>query len=181
MQLYNKTFTHQNREAKITALACLLFGGLFYGLGNVDIFPVPVIFQLVGVILIVCAVYIATAYILKQYSVSISKNDNSDGSTRELYDLIVRERKGKREPKICHIGLDTIISIKRVTKNSLKNAKNEKIDGFIYIYDTRYAWKERIEITAATGDYQSVIYLSNDDDLFRILSETLKDHTPTEN
>ena len=181
MWLYNKTFTHQNREAKIIALACLLFGGLFYGFGNTDIFPIPVIFQLVGVILIVCSVYLATAYVLKQYSVSISKNDNRDGNACELYDLIVRERKGKREPKVCHIGLDTIVSVKVVTKNSLKKAKNEHLNGFRFIYDTRYAWKERIEITALTGDYESVIYLSYDDALFRVLSENVRDHTPKGN
>ena len=177
MWLYNKTFIHQNREAKITALACLLFGGLFYGFGNTDIFPAPVIFQLVGVILIVCSVYLATAYILKQYSVSISKNDNRDGNTCELYDLIVRERKGKREPKVCHIELDTIISVKIVTKKDLKKTKSEKLNGFRYIYDTKYAWKERIEITALTGDYQSVIYLSYDDKLFEILSESVRDRS----
>ena len=181
MWLYNKTFTHQNREAKITALACLLFGGLFYGFGNTDIFPMPVIFQLVGVIMIVCSVYIATAYILKQYSVAITRNDNSDDNACELYDLIVRERKGKREPKVCHIGLDTIISVKTVTKNSLKKTKNEKLDGFRYIYDTRYVWKERIEITAQTGDYQSVIYLSYDEELFRVLSENTRDRTYKDN
>ena len=180
MWLYNKTFIHQNREAKITALACLLFGGLFYGFGNSDIFPMPVILQLIGVILIVCSVYLATAYILKQYSVSILKNDNSDGSTSELYDLIVRERKGKREPKVCHIGLDTIISVKVVTKNSLKKTKNEKLDGFRYIYDTKYTWKERIEIIAQTGDYQSAIYLSYDDELFRVLIENTRDHSQKE-
>ncbi len=180
MWIYNKTFTHQNREAKIAALACLLFGGLFYGFGNTDIFPIPVIFQLVGVILIVCSVYLATAYILKQYSVSISRNDNNDGDAGELYDLIVRERKGKREPKVCHIGLDTIISVKVVTKNSLKKTKNEKLDGFRYIYDTKYAWKERIEITALTGDYQSVIYLSYDDELFRALSESIRNNPQKE-
>ena len=180
MWLYNKTFTHQNREAKIAALACLLFGGLFYGFGNTKIFPAPVIFQLVGVILIVCSVYLATAYILKQYSVSISKNDTRDGEVGELYDLIVRERKGKREPKVCHIGLDTIISVKVVTKNSLKKTKSEKLDGFRFIYDTRYAWKERIEITAQTGDYQSEIYLSYDDELFRVLCEGARCNSPKE-
>ena len=181
MWLYNKTFIHQNREAKITALACLLFGGLFYGFGNTDIFPMPVIFQLVGVTLIACSVYLATAYILKQYSVSISKNDNPDGNEDELYDLIVRERKGKREPKVCHIGLDTIVSVKVVTKTALKKTKSDKLDGFRYIYDTRYAWKERIEVTARTGDYQSVIYLSYDDELFRILSENIQYNTLREN
>ena len=180
MWLYNKTFTHQNREAKITALGCLLFGGLFYGFGNSDIFPAPAIFQLVGVALIVCSVYLATAYILKQYSVSISKNDNVDGDTCELYDLIVRERKGKREPKVCHIGLDTIISVKIVTKNDFKKSRNKKIDGFIYVYDTKSTWKERIEITALTGDYQSVIYLSYDNELLNILRECVRDRSNKE-
>lgn len=180
MWLYNKTFIHQNREAKITALACLLFGGMFYGFGNIDIFPTPIAFQLVGVMLIVWSVYLATAYILKQYSVSISKNDNRDGSVSALYDLIVRERKGKREPKVCHIGLDTIASVRVVTKKDLKKAKSDKLDGFRYIYDTKYTWKERIEITAITGDYQSVIYLSYDSELYKVLNENTRDRRQAE-
>ena len=168
MWLYNKTFIHQNREAKISALACLLFGGLFYGFGNTDIFPMPVIFQLVGVILIVCAVYLATAYILKQYSVSISKNDNCDGSMCELYDLIVRERKGKREPKVCHIALNTVKSVRIVTKDSFKKRSTSD---FIYLYDNRFLWKERIEIVAETGDYTSSIYLAFDQSLLYTLNQ----------
>ena len=173
MWLYNKTFAHQNREGKITALACLLFGGLFYGFGCSDMFPAPVIFQLVGVCLIVYSVFIASTYLLREYKVSIIKNDSDNDDVTDTYDLIVYERKGKREPKVCHIGLNTIKSVKIVTKKSLRAHKKETPDGFRYIYDTRFIWRERIEITAKTGDYYSIIYLSYDDALLNVLNENI--------
>lgn len=171
MRLYDKTFKHQNREAKIIALTSLLFGGLFYGFGNSRLFPMPVLFQAAGLSLIVYSVFVATAYLLKEYRVSLEKNDKKEGEIKELYDLIVYERKGKREPKVCHIGLNTIKSVKIVTKESLKASKKEKLDGFRYIYDNRFLWKERIEIVAKTGDYTSVIYLSVDPSLLQLLIE----------
>ena len=173
MWLYNKTFAHQNREGKITALASLLFGGLFYGFGCSDMLPVPVIFQLVGVCLIVCSVFIASRYLLREYKVAIIKNDSDNDDARDTYDLVVCERKGKREPKVCHIGLNTIKSVKIVTKESLKAQRKEKLDGFRYIYDTRFIWNERIEITAMTGDYYSIIYLAYDDALSKVLNENI--------
>ena len=78
MRLYDKTFKHQNREAKIIALASLLFGGLFYGFGNSRLFPMPVLFQAAGLSLIVYSVFVATAYLLKEYRVSIEKNDKKE-------------------------------------------------------------------------------------------------------
>ena len=171
MYLYNKDFIHQNRDAKIIALACLLFGALFYGFGNSDLFPMPIIFQLVGVLLIVWSVYIATRFLLRQYRVAIVKREDTDGEDDAEYDLIVYEKKGKREPKVCHIGLDSISSVRAVTKESAKTDKKDKSDGLRFVYDTRFIYKERIEIVADTGDYRSVIYLAYDEQLMQALTE----------
>ena len=153
------------------ALACLLFGALFYGFGNSGLFPMPVIFQLVGVLLIVWSVYIATRFLLRQYRVVIVKRDDSDGENDDQYDLIVYEKKGKREPKVCHIGLDSIVSVRLVTRESAKSNKKDKSDGLRFVYDTRFIYKERIEVVADTGDYRSVIYLAYDEKLMKALSE----------
>lgn len=171
MNRYSKTFTHQNREAKIIALACLLFGALFYGFGNSSQIPMPIIFQLVGVALIVWSVYMATRFLLKQYAVAVVEDQAADDTAPHRFDLIVYERKGKREPKVCHISLSSITTITVISKESYKTEQKEKIDGFRYIYDTNFAWKKRIKIIADTGDYQSMIYLSYDEGLFKILSE----------
>ena len=169
MYLYNKDFIHQNRDAKIIALACLLFGALFYGFGNSRLFPMPLIFQLVGVLLIVWSVYIATRFLLRQYRVAIVKREDIDGEDDAQYDIIVYEKKGKREPKVCHIGLDSIESVMVVSRESAKTGKKENSDGFRFIYDTRFTYKERIEIVANTGDYRSVIYLAYDKELMDAL------------
>ena len=168
MTVYNKNFKHQNREAKIIALACLLFGGLFCGFGNSKALPMPLIWQLVGLSLIVCSVFIATTYLLREYRVSIATNDDNDDETDKSLDLIVYERKGKREPKVCHIALNTVKSVRIVTKDSFKKRSTSD---FIYVYDNRFLWKERIEIVAETGDYTSSIYLAFDQSLLYTLNQ----------
>ena len=173
MRIYNKIFKHHNREARILALACLLFGGLFYGSSNLDAFPMPLILQVIGLALIIYSVFLATTYLLREYRVEISENDTNTDASEKDYDLMVFEQKGKRSSKTCHIALHSIRSVKIVTKESLKATRHEKLDGFRYIYDSRFLWSERIEIVADTGDYQSVIYLAADQELYKLLNENI--------
>ena len=76
--------------------------------------------------------------------------------------------KGKREPKVCHIALNTVKSVRIVTKDSFKKRSTSD---FIYVYDNRFLWKERIEIVAETGDYTSSIYLAFDQSLLYTLNQ----------
>lgn len=167
MYLYSKTFIHHNKEAKLIALACLLFGGLFFAVGNANLLPMPAIAQLLGFALIATAVYIAAAFLLRQYTVAVIKNNREEGSVKELYDLTVSERKGKKLIKVCHIGLNNIISVDVVTKENKKEKKKQNSDAYRFTYDTKFLWKRRIEIVAETGDYKSLVYLSFDDELLR--------------
>ena len=177
MYLYSKTFIHKNKEAKIIALACLLFGGLIFAAAGAGVLPIPAISELIGLILIVVAIYIASCYLLRQYTVSVELNKKDEDNMRDAYDLIVRERKGKKLIKVCHIGLENMISLEIVDKKAKKDDKKQIKDAYRYIYDTELFSKKRISLLCETGGYKSLIYLSFDDELFGILRENIGSQT----
>ncbi|MBR2850283.1 MAG: hypothetical protein IKB84_04535 [Clostridia bacterium] len=177
MDLYSKTFIHKNRSGKIVALLSLLLGGVAFALGNIDFVALPVIAQAVGVILLVNAVYIATSFLLRQYSVSIERNNADEGDVKDRYDLIIREQKGKRLQKVCHIGLCNIISVEQYNNADKSSRREEKAHtkelgyDYRYIYDTRFKAGQRMVMRASTGGFVSAVYLCFDEELYRILRE----------
>ena len=98
MYLYKKTIQPKNRAGKITALLCLLCGGATFVLAN-RFFPYPAVAQSIGVILICGSVYIATAYLLREYTFSVTQSKNfsdEDSSFSEKFDFIIFERKNMK-------------------------------------------------------------------------------------
>ena len=179
MYLYSKTFIHKNRAGKIIALISLLLGGVAFALGNVKFIPFPAITQRIGIILLVTAIYIAVRFLLLQYTVCVGKNNREEGATKDLYDLVIKEQRGKRYRKVCHVELNNIISVEKYNNadkaDRRKEEKSTKECGynFRYIYDSRFKAGERLVIRCQTGDYISVIYLCFDEELYRVLSENI--------
>ena len=179
MFLYSKTFIHKNRTCKVIALISLLLGGFSFALGNVDFIALPVVAQAIGVLLISTSIYMATAFLLRQYSVSIDKNSASEGDVKELYDLIIKEQKGKKVQKVCHVGLANIFSVELYDASKKSERREEKKrwqaenGGLRYIYDTRFSAGQRIVVRCDVGDHRCSIYICFDESLYRILSETI--------
>ena len=177
MFLYSKTFIHKNSAGKLIALISLLLGGIAFALGSSEFIAFPVIAQAIGVILIATAVYIASSFLLRQYTVSIEKNAREEGDIKELYDLTVKEQKGKKLQTVCRIGLSNIVSVNIYDASIKKERRDEKeswrahSDSLRYIYDTRFKTGRRIVVLCDVGDHKSTIYLCYDEELYKALSE----------
>lgn len=179
MFLYSKAFIHKNRAGKAIALISLLLGGIALALGNVAFIAFPAIAQTVGIILLTTAIYIAACFLLRQYSVSIDKNSCEEGEVKDQFDLVIKEQKGKRYQKVCHVGLNNILSVEQYNNASKderrmeKKRSKERGDNYRYIYDTRFKTGQRIVIRCQTGEYISAVYLCFDEELYRILRENI--------
>ena len=179
MFLYSKTFIHKNRAGKIVALISLLLGGIAFALGNIKFIAYPAIVQMIGIILIVTAIYIAACFLLRQYTVTIERNSVEDGDVKDGYDLIIKEQKGKRHQKVCHVCLNNIISVEKynnadkIERGEEKKRSKERAYGYRYIYDTRFKTGQRMVIICRTGDFISTVYLCFDEELYRVLLEII--------
>ena len=70
-----------------------------------EIFPYKSIFQLVALGLIVVGVQLLVRYVLTDFRYII--DDRDDGTA----DLIIFKRQGKREAKVCHVGMANVTDI----------------------------------------------------------------------
>jgi hypothetical protein len=70
-----------------------------------EIFPYKSIFQLVALGLIVVGVQLLVRYVLTDFRYII--DDKDDGTA----DLIIFKRQGKREAKVCHVGMANVTDI----------------------------------------------------------------------
>ena len=128
--MFKKTLKTQNKKAKL--IMALLF---FFGVALLFIatsLPGKALIQLAAFLCIGGAIYIATAFVLKEYTVSIFTPEGADAP-----DLAIFEFHGKRELKVCHISLAEVTKMEVITtdgdnssKESYKNLKRYKYNSF---------------------------------------------------
>ena len=83
-----------------------------------EIFPYKFIFQLVAVALIGAGIQLLTRFVLTDFRYII--DDKDDGTA----DLIIYKRQGRREAKVCHVGMANVIEIfKKGEKNVPSNRR----------------------------------------------------------
>ena len=140
MYLYKKTSAPKNIAGKITALLCLICGAVLFILaGQLPIF-FPSLFQLFGVILMGLSIYIAAAYLLKEYTFAVVQtNTEADADYAERFDFIITENKNGKDVKVCHFSMKDINLVQTVAPNNKKSISKERKNMKRYTYNTQFA------------------------------------------
>ena len=165
--MFKKTIRHKNISAKISALLCLLCGAALFILAGRGMLAIPVLAQSLSIILIVVAIYISSAYLLREYTYSIEQStlisEDDDGISK--YDIIINERKSNKQVKVCHIELNDVTQINVIDPKNRKKIQSERKNMKRYTYDTRFAASMQIEIRANIDQEEYSIIVSYDDEL----------------
>ena len=165
--MFKKVIKHKNTAAKISALLCLLCGAALFILAGRGMLAIPVLAQSLSIILIVVAIYISSAYLLREYTYSIEQStlisEDDDGISK--YDIIINERKSNKQVKVCHIELNDVTQINVIDPKNRKKIQSERKNMKRYTYDTRFAASMQIEIRANIDQEEYSIIVSYDDEL----------------
>lgn len=172
MYLYQKTVKPKNTVGKITSLLCLLCGAaLFILAGNLTDFYVSIV-QFASVILIGIAIYIATAYLLREYTFSVtqsSKFSDEDVDFDEKFDFIITEKKNNRDIKVCHFGMNDVKKVQVVDPKNKKAITAERKNMKRFTYNTEFATSRYIEVQAYLDGEEYSIFVTYDEALLRVL------------
>ncbi len=169
--MYKNTPKLQNKAAKLTALLCLLSGAALFMLSTANLISLPWLAQISGIILLTAAIYIASVYLLRQYTFIIEKSniENDDG-----YDFVITERKNNRDVTVCRLGTEEIISVRVVTPQNKKAVEKERKSMSRYMYDTQFAPSRQIEIVSVYDGEKLSILITYDENLLEILNDNIK-------
>lgn len=170
MYHFKKVMKHKNTAGKITALLCLLGGGFLFILANGSLILFPAVAQTVGLILIAAAIYIAVAYLLREYTFSVEANDDfSSGESdhADRYSFRITEAKGKRNIKVVDVQMSEIVSWRIVDPTNRKLVRAERRQMKRFTYDTCFAASRQIEIVAEIDEESYSILVSYDPELLK--------------
>lgn len=173
MYLYKKTAKPKNTAGRITALLCLLCGASLFILASGYI-PFPSVAQVFGVILIGISIYIASAFLLREYTFSVAPSNkfgDEDADFDEKFDFIVTEKKNNKDVKVCHFGMDDVTKVNIVDPKNKKQIKAERKDMRRFTYNTEFAASRYIEVRAHLDDEDYSIFVTYDEELLRVLRD----------
>ena len=177
MYLYKKTIKPKNTAGKITALLCLLCGAALFILAGGGYIIFPSVAQILGVILIGMSIYIASAYLLREYTFSVTQSKNfsdEDVSYAAKFDFIITERKNNRDIKVCHFGMEDLTAVRVSDPTNKKQIAAERKNKHRFTYNTEFAASRRIEISATLDNEDYSIFVTYDENLLRVLNDVLK-------
>ena len=166
--IYKNTPKPKNTYAKILAAASLLLGAALFILANVNIIEKPALLQLFGIIFFTVSIYVASLFLLRQYTFSIDINTQSESD--EL-DFIITERKGNRDITVCRIGLDDIVLAREVNTQNKKQVNDERKKMKRYTYDTSFIAPCRIELVCKLDEEELSILVTYDEQLLAALNK----------
>ncbi len=171
MYIYKKKIQPKNTAAKITSALCLLCGAALLILAQAGYIAIPILAQMLGIILWVASIYIASSYLLRNYTYSVQINsiEDDDLTLAERYDLVIYENRGKKSVKVCHVEMRDVTNIIKITPQSKKNGKNKDVKRFIY--NTQFAANQKIEILAKISGEDYSIIVTYDEELFSVLQK----------
>ena len=164
MYLYKKTARPKNTAAKAVALILLLGGA-----STVALAQNSAILQLIGIITITAAIYIAAAYLLRIYTFSIEPNGNNSDVEKENLALVVSERRSNLDMKVCRIDLTEIKSVTVVSKENKKEVATRRKNKKKYTYNTEFSPRKKLEISALVGGDELSLLVTFDDELLKVL------------
>ncbi|MBR4032524.1 MAG: hypothetical protein IKJ07_07310 [Clostridia bacterium] len=171
MYIYKKKIQPKNTAAKITSALCLLCGAALLILAQAGYIAIPILAQMLGIILWVASIYIASSYLLRNYTYSVQINsiEDDDLTLAERYDLVIYENRGKKSVKVCHVEMRDVTNIIKTTPESKKNGENKDVKRFIY--NTQFAANQKIEILARISGEDYSITVTYDEELFSVLQK----------
>ena len=169
MYLYHKTVKPQNKAAKSISILCFLVGAVLFTSASNILKSGAAIAQLVGVLLLTIATYVISAYLVRQYTYSVERNETQDGSVKETYDFIITEQRYNKTVKVCHFKLTDITNVRVVGSENKKQISEERKNKLRYTYNTEFAPQKSIEISAALDDENYSIIVTYDEELLRAL------------
>lgn len=167
MYLYQKAIKHKNTFGKISAAILLVLGIALLLISNGGNIAYPALCQALAIILIAASIYIAVAFLLREYTYKIDPNTHisKNDDMSEQFDFIITEAKGKRNVKVCHIEICDIRSIRVVDPKNRKQVQSERKNMKRFTYDSNFTANRQIEIVANIDGEDYSIIISYDNDL----------------
>ncbi len=159
--MFKKTLKTQNKKAKLVMTMQFILG-----IGFLFLAPSVKgrsIIQIIGFLFIGAAIYIATAFVLKEYTVNIFISEGEN-----VPDLAVFEFHGKREIKVCHISLSEVTEIKIITPENAREEAKKRKNLKRYKYNTVFDCEKFIELIVR--DEISII-VTYDEELYKALKQ----------
>ena len=171
--MFKKVITPKNTAAKISALLTLLGGAFMFIMANGDLIPLPWIAQLIGIVFLTFSIFVASAYLFRQYSVVIESTSGAAEDGEGAYDFHVNEIGGRRhqkgDRKVCHESVRHIEFIRIVTAENKKEVARERAKLDTYTYDSHFAPSRRIEVVIKNGGEEASMLLTYDEDILNAL------------
>ena len=149
--MFSKTPKPKNGGAKIICLCCLIVGTLLFIFAGAQKIALPVFAQIISIVLFTASIYIASCYILREYTFSV-ESSNIAGET--IPDFVIYEKRGKRSITVCRLGLDEITYVEKVDKTNIKSIQAQRKTMRRYRYNVQFAEGRFTEIR--TNDNISV-------------------------
>ena len=170
MYLFKKVMKHKNTAGKITAALCFACGVALLLLSNGGFIAIPALAQVLAMILLTASIYVAVAFLLREYTFSVEPNKHiaDDDKLSEQFDFIITEVKGKKNVKVCHIEMSEVKQIRVVDPNNKKQVQTERKNMKRFTYDTKFAANRQIEIVADIDREDYSIIISYDEELLRV-------------
>lgn len=169
MYFFKKAIKHKNTFAKISAAICLVLGAALLLISSGGNVAYPVLAQVMGILLLTFSVYVAIAYLLREYTYSVEPNKHiADDSISEQYDFIITEAKGNRNVKVCHIEISDIRLVRVVDPTNRKQVRGERKNMKRFTYDTNFTASSQIEVVASIDSENYSIIISYDEELLRV-------------
>lgn len=171
--MFKKAIKHKNTAAKISALLCLICGAALFILAGNGYAAYPAAAQTISIVLIVASIYVASAYLLREYTYSIEPNTHivEDDDLSRQYDLIITEAKGRKQIKVCHIEMSEITGVRVIDPDNRKQIRSERKNKKRYTYDTRFAASRQLEILFTLDGEDYSIILSYDEEFLQAISK----------
>lgn len=149
--MYKKTLKNANRNAKL--IMWLLFAGgvfLFLFAGR-EGFPYPAFAQTVSIVMLGLAIYIASSYVLKEYTVEVFFPTGEGADLSKSPDFAIYEQRGKRRITVCLISLSEVEYIEILTDENKKEIKEKVKSMKRYRYNTFFCQTKFIHIVTRDG------------------------------
>lgn len=169
--MYKNTPKIKNKAGKITALTLLICGAALFVLSNYNLIYPVWLAQAVGIILIAIAIYIASAFLLRQFTFAIEESNNDSSAAN--YEFVISERRSNRDTTVCRIGLDEIILAREITPQNKKAVMQERKGMEKFTYDNQFAPTRQIEIVAVIDGEKISVITTFDEQLLKILKENI--------
>ena len=169
--MYKNTPVPKNTAAKVYALVALLGGAFLFLSTNFWNYSMPWLPQLIGVILLVFAIYIASAYLLRRYTFSIEESSGEGESGEGEFTFRITELRYNRQMTLCLVDVADIKLCRTVTPENRKKVKEEAQNKKRFTYDTAFAAPKQLELQMHVDDEEISMIITYDPDLVGVMNK----------